>query len=394
MDAKAPRDLLGCLSTLEDPRMARTREHRLDDILAIAVLAVICGAEGPTHMADFGRAKHDWLKTLLHLPNGIPSHDTFGRVLGRLDPDAFEACFQRWVRGLADATGVKALRIDGKTLRRSFDAASSSAAVHMVSVWASQAELVLGQTTTGSASASNGKSNEITAIPKLLDLITLHGAVVSIDAIGCQKTIAQQIIAGGGDYILAVKDNQPTLYEEVKLLLDEGIAHGFEGMGYDLHEQTEKGHGRIETRRVWVTREVDWLRERGEWAAVRGAVCVESVRQVLDPAGGEPKTSTQRRYYLTSLDHRTPGQDAAFFAELIREHWGIENKLHWSLDVVFREDESRLRQGHAAENLSRLRRMAINQLKRETRTGLSLPRKRLRAAWDQDYLLKVLRMNI
>ena len=180
----------------------------------------------------------------------------------------------------------------------------------------------------------------------------------------------------------------------MKLLLDEGIAHGFEGMGYDLHEQTEKGHGRIETRRVWVTRDVDWMRERGEWAAVRGAVCVESVRQVLDPAGGEPKTSTQRRYYLTSLDHRTPGQDAAFFAKQIREHWGIENKLHWSLDVVFREDESRLRQGHAAENLSRLRRMAINQLKQETRTGLSLPRKRLRAAWDQDYLLKVLGMNV
>ncbi len=285
---------------------------------------------------------------------------------------------------MVDATGQQALHIDGKTLRRSFDAASSCAAIHMVSVWASKAGLALAQLST------DAKSNEITTIPKLLDLITLHGAIITIDAVGCQRSIAEKIVTGGGDYLLAVKDNQPTLHEDLKLLFDQALKRDFDGMGYDFGEQTEKGHGRIETRRVWVTRDIDWLRQRGQWANLRSAVCVESVRQVLDPAGGPGKTSTQRRYYITSLDHRQRGQDAAFFARLVRSHWGIENALHWSLDVTFAEDASRVRQGHAAENLARLRRLALNLLKQETTCKRSLPRKRLKAAWSQNYLLKIL----
>jgi predicted transposase YbfD/YdcC len=387
MDADAPRDLFGCFDELPDPRVERTRVHRLDDIIALAIMAVICGAEGWVDVANFGRDKLDWLKTLLHLPHGIPSHDTFGRVFAMLEPEAFERCFLTWVESLIQVSGQRVLHIDGKTLRGSFDTASSTAAIHMVSVWASKSELALAQVTTD---VGGQKSNEITAIPRLLDLISLHGAIVTIDAIGCQTKIAELIIKGGGDYILAVKDNQPTLHEDIKLLLDEAITHQFEGMGYDYDEQVEKGHGRIETRRVWVTRDVDWLRQRGQWEGLRSVICVESVRQVLDPAGGPAKVTTHRRYYITSLDHRQRGQDAAFFASLVRAHWSIENQLHWSLDVAFAEDECRVRQGHAAENLARLRRIALNLLKKEKSSKRGLAGKRLRAGWSQDYLLKVL----
>lgn len=388
MDADAPRDLLGCFDELEDPRVERTKLHRLDDIIAIAILAVVCGAEGWSDVAAFGRSKFDWLKTFLHLPNGIPSHDTFGRVFAALDPDAFERCFLKWVQGLVKVSDARALHIDGKTLRRSFDRASKTASLHMVSVWASKAQLSLAQL------ATHKKSNEIKAIPQLLDLITIHGAVVTIDAMGCQKTIAEKIITGKGHYILAVKDNQPTLHAEIKLLFDEAFASKFEHMGYDFYESVEKGHGRIETRRVWVTRDVDWLRERGEWMGLRGVICVESVREEIDPAGGPAKRTVQRRYYITSIDHRERGKDAAYFAQHIRDHWAIENQLHWGLDVTFAEDDCRVRMGHAAENLSRLRRIALNLLKQEKTAKRGLAGKRLIAGWDNRYLLKVLGVKI
>lgn len=388
MDAKAPRDLFDCFSQITEPRMSNKCDHRLDDILALTLMAVICGASGPAQIEDFGHARQDQLKEILHLPNGIPSHDTIGRVLGLLDPDAFERCLLAWIEGLIRVSGQKALNIDGKTLRRSFDTASGKLPIHMVSVWASKAELALAQIST------DVKSNEITAIPRLLDLITLHGAVVTIDAMGCQRDIAAKIIERGADYILAVKDNQPTLHADLKLLFDEAIANDFEGMGYDYFQQTEKGHGRIETRRVWVTRDVDWLREEGKWAGLRGVVCVESHRQVLDPAGGKPKVSVQRRYFITSVDHRQRGRHADYFATTIREHWGIENKLHWRLDVVFGEDDCRLRQGRAAENMSRVKRVAINLLRQDKSSKLSIPRKRLRAALDPEYTLKLLNPEI
>jgi len=387
MDGQSQRDLLRCFDELEDPRMERTRLHRLDDILAIAILAVICGAEGWTDIEEFGKSKFDWLKTILHLPNGIPSHDTFGRVFSLLDPDAFERCFLAWVEELVDVTGEHGLHIDGKTLRHSFDAASSKAAIHMISVWSSKAEMVLSQR------ATDDKSNEITAIPELLDLISLHGAVVTIDAIGCQKSIVAKIVEGGGDYILAVKDNQPTLHEELKLLFDEAIKADFEHMGYDYDEQVEKGHGRIETRRVWVTRDVEWLRARGEWLGLRSVVCVDRERLVLNPADPSTprKTAHERRYFISSLDHRDRGRDARYFGGHIRDHWKVENQLHWSLDVSFSEDASRVRLGHGAENLSRLRRMALNLLKQEKSVKRGIACKRMKAGWDQAYLLKVLR---
>lgn len=384
MDAKTPRGLFGCFDELEDFRMDRTKAHRLDDLLAIAVLATICGARGPSDMADFGRDRFDWLKTFLALPHGIPSHDTFGRVLGMLDPDAFEQCFIRWVKRLADTTGLGALHIDGKTLRRSFESAGKKTPVHMVSVWASKAELALAQVSTRKGK-SNKQGNEITAIPKLLDLITLHGAVVTIDAIGCQTKIAQKIRDRGGHYLLAVKDNQPSLHEDLKLLFDEAIKHNFEGMGYDFHKQVDGDHGRVETRRVWVTRDVDWLRQRGEWPGLRSVVCVEAVRELPGKA-----PSVQRRYYITDLDHRQRGKDAGYFGDLVRHHWTIENQLHWCLDVAFDEDQCRVRQGHAAENMARLNRMALNLLKQEKTCKRGLAAKRLRCGWNQDYLLTVL----
>lgn len=386
MESHRSRGLLRHFDSLDDPRMDRTRLHRLDDILAIAILAVICGAEGWTDVENFGESKRDWLKTFLHLPHGIPSHDTFGRVFAALDPEAFERCFLAWVQGLIEASGEQGLRIDGKTLRHSFDAASSKAAIHMVSVWSSKAELVLSQ------QATDDKSNEITAIPRLLNLISLHGAVVTIDAMGCQKDIAGRIIQGGGDYILAVKDNHPTLHEELKLLFDEAITHRFEGMGYDYHETVEKNRGRLETRRVWVTREVQWLRDRGEWAGLRSVVRVERERQLLDPAhpGKVRKIEREQHHFISSLDHRDRGRDAAYFGRHIREHWHVENKLHWSLDVSFAEDASRVRQGHAPENLSRLRRIGLNLLKQEKTCKRSIRAKRLKAGWDHDYLLKLI----
>jgi len=278
MEGQGPRDLLRHFDDLEAPRLERTRLHRLEEILAITILAVICGAEGWVQVEQCGQAKHDWLKTFLDLPHGIPSHDTFGRGFARIDPEAFERCFFHWGQGLIEASGAGALPIDGKTLRRSFDGAAGKAALHMVSVWASKAELALAQR------ATDQKSHEITAMPRVLDLSTLHGAVVTIEAMGCQRGIARKIVDEGGDDILAVKDNQPELHEQLKLLFDDARQNGFEKMGYDFHETTEKGHGRMETRRVWVTRQLDWPGQRDEWPGLRSAVCVESRRRLLDAA--------------------------------------------------------------------------------------------------------------
>lgn len=345
----------------------------LADMFVIAVCAVICGADNWKAVSTFGKAKRKWFKTFLGLPHGIPSHYTFDRVFSALRPESLDRCFSEWIQALGRG-GKGLVAIDGKTLRGSFDRAGRRAAIHMVSAWASANELVLGQLATAA------KSNEITAIPRLLELLDLEGATVTIDAEGCQKEIARKITEQGADYVLALKANHPTLHEEVKLFLDDAIARGFKGIAHDFHQDVTGDHGRIETRRLWCTAEVAWCEDREQWAGLRSFAVVECERTV------GKKTSRERRYFISSLD----GTHAERIAEAVRSHWGIENKLHWVLDVAFHEDACRVRRGHGAENLSRLRRIALNLLKRETAEKLGIANKRLLAGWDHDYLLKLL----
>lgn len=376
MDAIDPRDLLGPFNELDDPR-AHNIIHPFANFLLIAIMAVICGAQDWQAVAQWGRAKRSWLATFLDLSRGVPSHDSFGRVFAMIDPEALERCFMQWAGQLVQSSGGQLIAIDGKTLRRSFDAANNKAAIHMVSAWSTTNALTLGQLTT------DAKSNEITAIPKLLELLDLKGATVTIDAMGCQKNIAQQIVEQGGDYLLQVKANHKTLHEEVKLLFDEADNAGFEGMSHARHETIEKDHGRIETRRLDSTWDIGWFKDRKDWAGLKSFVRVRSTRQV------KGKTSVEDHYYLSSLD----GRDAQSLLAAARGHWGVENQLHWSLDMSFREDERRVRQGHAAENFSRLCRIALNLLRAEKTLKLGIANKRLNCGWDHDYLLKVL-MNL
>jgi predicted transposase YbfD/YdcC len=368
--------LLYFFKDLCDPR-GRNKIHNLSAMLAIAICAVICGADGWVDVALFGKSKRKWFRTFLDLPGGMPSHDTFGRVFARLAPESLERCFVAWMSALVECTGGQLIAIDGKAIRRRFEHAwDRSGMVHLVSAFVGANQLVFGQL------AVADKSNEIVAIPKLLELLDLRGSVVTIDAIGCQTNIAKNIVDGGGGYVLAVKENQPTLHAKVKGLLDESIGESFQGMRHDFFEQTEKGHGRIETRKVWCTPEVQWVGEPAEkWAGLRSIAAVESSRQV---SGQQAKA--ERRYYISTLD----GTDAQAMAQAIRGHWGIENQLHWSLDVTFQEDQSRIRKDHGAQNYSRLRRIALNLLRRETSLKASIRGKRKVAGWDHDYLLKLL----
>ena len=374
MDANAPRDLMLFFEDLPDPRPHHNVMHLLPDILTIAILATLCGAKGPTDIERFGKAKQAWLKTFLRLPHGIPSHDTIGSVLARLDPDAFEQCFIKWTTALAQHHVGHLVAFDGKTLRRSFDHAHRKAAIHMVSAWCRENQLVLGQITT------EAKSNEITALPKLLKLLDVRGATVTADAMHCQKKTVRQIIKAGGNYVVQIKDNHSEAFDEVKLFFDEAIAHGFEHMAHAKTQDIDKGHGRVETRLCWSTWDIDWFKDRDKWKDLRSFVCVEATRWV------DGKLSKERHYYLSSHD----GRDADHMLDVTRGHWGVENKLHWCLDVTYREDESRLRKGHADENFSRLRRIAMNLLRQDTRHKDSLRGKTIMCGWDNNYLLEVL----
>jgi len=388
MDAQATEEILRFFRGIDDPRAANAR-HLLSDVLSIAILAVLCGSEGWAAVETWGCGNMAWLRTFLVLPHGIPSHDTFDRVFGLLDPLAFEKAFQVFTERLIKAGAGLFMAVDGKTLRRSWKKAWSKTPVHMVSAFVSQNQAVLGQL------ATDCKSNEITAIPKLLAMMTLAGRTVTIDAMGCQREIARQIIDQKGHYILAVKENQPTLHAKVKGLLDEAILEKFAGMSHGYHEQSRQkdNHGRVETRRVWVTDEVRWLGEEllGQWAGLASVIVVESVRQDLgDPSG---KVTTERRYFICSHG----GTDARFLAEGIRWHWGIENSLHWGLDVSMNEDQCRLRKGNGAENFSRLRRIALNKLKRweikkengrPLKVGIRI--KQQACGWSRKFLLQAL----
>jgi predicted transposase YbfD/YdcC len=386
MDVQANQSLLRFFRGLVDSRAANAR-HLLNDILGIAIMAVLCGCDGWEMVEAWGCGNLSWLQTFLELPHGIPSHDTFDRVFALLDPLEFERCFNNWTAALVKERADLFVAVDGKTLRRSWKHAWSKTPVHMVSAFATANQVVLGQV------ATDARSNEITAIPRLLSMLNLIGATVTIDAMGCQREIAAQIIGQQAHYLLAVKENQPTLHQKVRTLLDEAILDGFEGMSHGYDEQTDDGHGRIERRRVWVTDEVKWL--GGDllalWPGLASLVVVESTRQDLGDLSG--KVSTERRYFISS--HQ--GTDVKLAAAAIRGHWGVENTLHWRLDVSMNEDQCRLRVKHGAENFSRLRRIALNQLKRwEIRKPngkilkASLRLKQKSCGWSHKFLLEAL----
>lgn len=361
---------------LEDPRMERSKHHQLLDIIAIAICGVICGADSWVDLELFGRSKEEWLKRFLSLPNGIPSHDTFGRVFALLDPAKFAQCFTSWVKAVSQLTQGQVIAIDGKALRRSHDRANGKSAIHMVSAWASANHLVLGQLKV------DDKSNEITAIPELLEVLELSGCIVTIDAMGCQKDIARQIVEQGADYVLALKENQGQLYREVTDTFKSGLGSAFEGLQHDFYQTVGKGHGRIETRQCWVVSEpevLEYLNEKGAWAGLSSVAMVRSKRVVGD------EESVESRYYLSSLQG-----EARQLLEATRTHWEIENCVHWVLDIAFNEDDSRVRQGHAPQNLAVVRHLALNLLKMEQTSKGGVKARRKRAGWDEDYLLKVL----
>ncbi|MDK1104415.1 MAG: ISAs1 family transposase, partial [Actinomycetota bacterium] len=361
MDVDAPRGLLRAFAQLKDPRMDRTKQHSLADILTLAICAVICGADGWVQVAHFARCAKKWFKTFLDLPNGIPSHDTFGRVFAMLDPEAFEQCFMKWVTQMATASQGRLVAIDGKTIRRSLDAANGKAAIHMVSAWCQTNHMVLGQL------ATDAKSNEITAIPKLLKLLDLDEAVVTIDAAGCQKKIARQIVDQGGDYILQLKGNQGGLHDETVMLFDQCLRDDCHGIAYTTAATTNGGHGRIEHRRIWATSDVSWFAERSKWKGLRSLIRLRADRTV----NGE--TSCEYRYFITSL----PTDEPQRLLEYIRGHWSVENNLHWCLDISFADDDRRIRKGHGAENFARLSRIALNLLKAQTKHKVGIKTKRL-----------------
>lgn len=368
------RPLFTHLLTITDPRRDASTDHPLKSILFISVCAVICGADGWTGVAQWGESKKPWLSTFLDLPFGIPSHDTFRRVFSILNPNQFATAFQTWMADAAKLTEGAVIPIDGKTLRRSLSKAGDQSAIHMVSAFAAENGVVLGQVKT------EEKSNEITAIPELLKLLTLKGCLVTIDAMGCQKTIAAQIHQQGGDYLLAVKGNQPTLEEIVEESVELGLEDGVEEYGGSYAQSVEKRAGAEIRREVWVMPAPDDLEELEVWAGLGSLLLAQ--RTVV--SGGKEKVG--RRLYISSIS-ATQGRQ---LLNAVRQHWSIENQLHWSLDVAFDEDHSRIRFGHSAENMARLRHIALNLLKQEKTTRVGIKIKRNMAGWDDAYLLKVL----
>ncbi len=377
-----PKSLLAHFADLPDPRVHRRREHDLIDVLLIAICTLLCGGESFNDMADFGLAKQDWFRTFLALRHGIPSHDTFNRVFAALDPKAFLECFLRWTQSVRQAVPGEIVALDGKALRRALN--QDQSIKYMVSAWAESNSLVLGQLKVAD------KSNEITALPELLRVLELSGCIVTVDAMGCQKKIAQEIKAADADYVLALKGNQETVHAEVKAFLDETLAEkqGPRLPGAKLSpaaatlaacETVEKDHGRLEIRRYYQSDQLAWFADLAKWEGLQSVGLVEAVREV----GGQ--RTVERRYYLSSLP-----LDVETFARAVRGHWGVENKLHWVLDVCFREDQSRARAGFAAENLATLRRLALNLLKQEKTKKRGIKGKMLNAGWDHAYLLRLL----
>ena len=362
--------LISIFGQVDDPRSDINKLHNLNDILLIGIISVICAADTWKNMEAYARAKKDFLCTFLELPNGIPSHDTFNRVFSAIDSEQFEACFIRWINTLAKITQGEIVAIDGKTIRGA-KANGKKSPVHMVSAWASVNNIVLGQVKV------NEKSNEITAIPKLLEVLSIKGAIVTIDAMGCQTDIAEKIIKKKAAYILAVKDNQKQLHQNIK---DEFRFSKAIKTSTDL----DMGHGRIETRTSSVISDFKFIEQDNKWKKLNSIIKIESIREFKN---SDKPTETATRYYISSL--LAEPED---FQKAIRLHWGIENKLHWTLDVAFCEDASRKRNGNATQNFSILNKIALNKLKNEKTEKQGVKGKRLRAAWDNKYLLKILEL--
>jgi predicted transposase YbfD/YdcC len=365
-------------AALQDPRVERTKLHQLLDIITIAVCAVICGADDWSEIELFGNSKRAFFEQFLVLPNGIPSHDTFNRVFARLAPQQFRECFLKWVQDMVCASGGQikgVVAIDGKRVCGSRDTANGKEAIQMVSAWAQTNHMVLGQVKV------DDKSNEITAIPTLLKLLDLERCIVTIDAMGCQTEVAQAICDAGADYVLALKGNHPTMYEDVVTTFNEGVATQFTQISHQALETVEKGHGRIETRRYFLVDDplyIQYLESYERWPNLHSIGMVEATRDI------DGVISQERRYYLCSVGN------VKEFAQAARGHWSIENSLHWVLDVAFREDFNRTRSDHSAENFSVLRHIALNLLKGEKSVKVGIKGKRLKCGWDHDYLLKVL----
>lgn len=361
-------------SSLEDPRIERTKQHQLIDIITIAICAVICGADGWVSIETYGLAKQQWLKQFLELPNGIPSHDTFARVFAMINPQSFQECFLGWIQSIKKITQGEVIAIDGKTLRHSHDKKDNKGAIHMVSAWATENRLVLGQRQV------DAKSNEITAIPELLKVLDISGCIVTIDAMGCQKKIVKSIIEGNGDYIITLKKNQGKLYQDVAQLFIEAIRTQFQGFNKSEYHTNEINHGREEIRHYLMLTDINnQIDPNQKWSKLNSIGMVEYIRTI------DGKTKVETRYYISSLDN-----NAKLLGQSVRSHWAVENSLHWVLDVAFREDDCRIRKDNAPQNFSVLRHIAVNLLGKDTRSKLGIKNKQFLASMDNDYLMKIL----